>query len=73
MKKYTAEMKQLKREELETLCDGLQRQLFELRLQLATQHMPSYPSMKRKLQKDIARAQTFLQQKIAGSTDKVSA
>lgn len=48
---------------LEVRADELRRELFQLRLNVATAPSKSFASVKNKLQKDIARVLTLLQQK----------
>jgi ribosomal protein L29 len=52
------QMRALTREQLEEKVVELRHQLFQLRLQRATEHNPSYPSTKRSLKKAIARGMT---------------
>lgn len=49
--------------ELQGKVDELRRELFTLRLNAATEHIKSFPSMQRKLRHDIARALTIARQK----------
>jgi large subunit ribosomal protein L29 len=58
------EFKELSLEDLMSKVDGLQRELFSLRLHSATSPVKDQAQFK-KLRKDIARALTYLQQKKA--------
>lgn len=52
----------LNKEQLRQEIDGLQKQLFELRVQVVTQHVPAYATQKRALRKSVAQAQTVYRQ-----------
>jgi ribosomal protein L29 len=60
--KFVKELRSLGKEELGQKINELQRRLFELRVQVVTQHVPNHPTAKRALRKQIAQGLTICQQ-----------
>ena len=60
--KFKDELVHMSEAELRGKLDGMQRELFSLRLNASTAHVKDY-SLFKKLRKDIARMSTILRQK----------
>lgn len=60
--KIKKELKELSAEQLKGRLNVLRQELFSLRVNATTTHVKDYSQFK-KMQKDVARALTFLQQK----------
>jgi ribosomal protein L29 len=60
--KFVKELKSLGKEELGQKINELQRKLFELRVQVVTQHVPHHSTTKRALRKQIAQGLTISRQ-----------
>lgn len=64
MKQENQKLRQMDVSQLMTEVDNLRRELLTLRLNAKTSHVKSYPSMKKALEKGIARALTHARQKV---------